>query len=641
MSGWLARWRRSVRIGTAAGILAVFAALPAIAEPRHGLSAFGDLKYAADFKHFDYVKPDAPKGGRLAMIGTAGRTTFDSFNDFILKGDAAQGLEYLFDTLMTRANDEPDAVYGLIAQSAEVAADKMSVTFVLRPEAKFADGTPVTAEDVAFSFDTLKAKGHPRFAIALRDVVKAEVTAPGTVRYTFKGSLTRDLPLIVAELPVLSKAFYTAHKFEESSLVKPLGSGPYAIGDFKPGTFVSYKRRADYWAKDLPVNVGRFNFDELRYDYYRDRTVELENLKSAQFDWREEFTSKDWATAYDIDAVKQGRLIRTTLPDERPSGAQGFFLNMRRDMFKDQRVREAFVLAFDFEWSNKNLFYGLYKRTSSFFENSDMKASGLPSPEELALLEPYRSTLSAAVFGEPVTPPVTDGSGNIRDNLRKARELLAAAGWTVTQEEAVDASCGFFCGLMKAVGLRSRNLVTVAKNAKGETLAPEFLIFEDGFERIIGPYIRNLAGLGIKASIRKVDPAQYERRMKSFDFDISIQRYSLRLTPGNELQSFWSSDAAKMDGSFNLAGIADPAVDALIEKVLAAKTRAELVTATRALDRVLRAGHYWVPHWYKASHNIAFWDKFSWPETKPKYDPGVIETWWYDDAKATKLAASR
>ncbi|MEI9899965.1 MAG: extracellular solute-binding protein [Hyphomicrobium sp.] len=496
----------------------------ASAEPRHGLSAFGDLKYPADFKHFEYVNPDAPKGGRLAMIGTAGRTTFDSFNNFILKGDAAQGLEYLYDSLMARAADEPDAVYGLIAESADLAPDKKSVVFKLRPEAKFADGTPVTADDVVFSFNTLKEKGHPNYQLTLRDVEKAEAVDPLTVRYTFKGELVRDLPLVVGELPVLPKAYYAAQPFDQTFLGKPLGSGPYALADFKPGTYVTYKRRPDYWAKDLPVNRGRFNFDELRYEYYRDRTLELEGLKAGNFDWREEFTSIDWATAYNIPSVKEGRLVRETLPDGRPSGAQGFFINLRRDKFQDSRVREALDLAFDFEWSNKNLFFDLYTRTQSYFENSDMKAMGPPSAEELVLLEPYRSQLPPDVFGEPYTPPATDGSGRDRGNLKRAHDLLAAAGY----------------------------------GDGGKKLDLEILIFESGFERIILPYIANLKRVGINASLRMVDPAQYERRLKSFDFDVAIQRYSLRLTPGVEVKSYWGSDAAKMDGSFNLSGSPTP-----------------------------------------------------------------------------------
>ena len=584
------------------------AAAPVLAEPRHGLSAFGDLKYPPDFSHFDYVNPGAPKGGRLSMIGTAGLTTFDSFNNYILKGDPAQGLAFLFDSLMTRALDEPDAVYGLVASSAEVTPDGKSVVFHMRPEAKFADGSPVTAEDAAFSFETLKEKGHPSLAIPLRDVVKAEALDPHTVRYTFEGDLTRDLPRIVATLPLLSKAYYTEHPFKQTSLDRPLGSGPYKIADFKPGTNVTYKRRPDYWAKDLNVNRGRFNFDELRYEYYRDRTLELEGLLSGIFDVREEFTSVNLATSYNVPAVKDGRLIRLTLPDDSPSGAQGFFINTRRDKFKDPRVREALGLAFDFEWSNKNLFFGLYDRTHSFFQNSDMMAAGPPSAEELKLLEPFRDRLPQEVFGKPYLPPVTDATGRNRENLRRAKELLNAAGFKDYQHPG-----------------------------EGKVLDVEILTFSPSFERIINPYIQNLKKIGINASLRRVDPAQYERRMKTFDFDVTTQRYTMNLTPSVELKSFWGSEAAGIDGSFNLAGISDPVVDALIDKVVAAKNRDELVTATRAVDRVLRTGHYWVPHWYKASHNLAFWNKFSRPSIKPKYDRGVITTWWFDPARAAEL----
>jgi microcin C transport system substrate-binding protein len=412
-----------------------------------------------------------------------------------------------------RAFDEPDAVYGLIAKTAEVADDGMSVTFALRPEAKFADGSALTADDLVFSFETLREKGHPRYRIALRDVEKAEALDPHTVRYTFKGSLVRDLPINVATLPVLSKAFYAANKFEETSLTPPLGSGPYAIADFKVGTYVLYKRRDNYWAKNLPVNRGRFNFAEIRFEYFRDRTAELTNLKSGSFDFREEFTSVDWATAYDIPAVSQGRMIKESLPDDTPSGAQGFFINTRRDKFKDLRVRKALGLAFDFEWTNRNLFYGIYQRTASFFENSPMKADGKPSPAELALLEPFRDKLTPDVFDAAVTPPVSDGSGTDRKLLREAARLLTDAGWQQKGAKRV--------------------------NARGEPLSVEILIFSPSFERIILPYIKNLKAIGIDASLRRVDPAQYERRVKSFDFDLTTERYSMRLTPGVELKTFW------------------------------------------------------------------------------------------------------
>lgn len=605
------------RIRSAAACVAVVSALGMLtqsafaSQPRHGLSAFGELKYPADFAHFEYVNPAAPKGGELSMIGSGGRITFDSFNAFILKGDAAQGLEYLFDSLMVRANDEPDAVYGLVAASAELADDARSVTFRLRPEARFADGSPLTAADLVFSFETLKAKGHPNYGMSLRDVTQAEAIDPLTVRYTFKGDLLRDLPLTVATLPILSKSYYATRSFEETTLEPPLGSGPYKIGAWKPGSFVRFDRRDDYWAKDLAVNAGRFNFNHLKYEYYRDRTAELTSLKAGNFDFREEFTSIDWATAYDIPAVREGRLMRETLPDDTPSGAQGFFINTRRDKFKDVRVREALSLAFDFEWTNKNLFFGLYTRTASYFENSPLKAAGPPSAEELALLEPYRDKLSPAVFSEPVSPPVSDGSGGDRKLLRRAAQLLDEAGF-------------------KQAGAQR-------SNAKGEPLTLEILIFSESFERIIAPYLKNLRAIGVDASMRRVDPAQYERRVKSFDFDMVTQRYSMRLTPGVELKSFWGSEAARTDGAYNLAGIADPVVDALIDKVMAAKTRAELDVAARAADRVLRAGHYWVPHWYKAAHNLAYWNKFARPATKPKYARGVIDTWWYDPERAKQL----
>jgi microcin C transport system substrate-binding protein len=575
------------------------------------LSAFGDLKYAADFTHFGWVNPNAPKGGRLATIGTAALTTFDSFNNFILKGDPAQGLELLFDSLMTRATDEPDAVYGLVARSAELAADRKSVIFRLRSEAKFADGSPITADDVAFTFATLKEKGHPNYRVLLRDVSQVEVVDPATVRYIFTGTQIRDLPLTVASLPILSKAYYATHDFEQTTLEPPLGSGPYKLGEFRQGAFVSYRRRADYWAKDLPVTRGRFNFEEIRYEYYRDRTAALESFKAGAYDLREEFTSRDWATGYDVPAVRQGRIALSTLPDENPSGAQGFFLNTRRAKLADVRVRKALDYAFDFEWTNKNIFYGLYKRTESFFENSDMKAAGKPSPAELALLEPFRAQLPAEVFEAPYTAPVSDGSGQDRKLLREAARLLSEAGYEVKGGKRVDAN--------------------------GEVLNLEFLITDPVSERILLPYVKNLEALGIGASVRRIDPAQYERRVKSFDFDVVTTRYVLRLTPGAEMRNFWGGEAAKTEGSFNLAGINHAAIDALIAKAVEAKSREELVTATRALDRVLRAGHYWVPQWYKSAHNIAYWDKFARPELKPRYDRGIIDSWWYDADKAAKL----
>ena len=601
------------KLALLAGLL-LASASAAADNGKHGLSAFGELKYPPDFKHFEWVNPDAPKGGRLSTIGTAALTTFDSFNAFILKGDAAQGLGSLFDSLMTRAPDEPDALYGLVALSAEVAPDRGSVVFRLRPEAKFADGSALTADDVVFTFNILKEKGHPMYRVGLKDVVKAEAIDPHTVRYTFTGTETRDLPLAVAGLSILSKAYYATREFDQTTLTPPLGSGPYKIGEFRQGTLVSYKRRDDYWAKDLPVNRGRHNFEEVRYEYYRERTAALENFKAGVLDLREEFTARDWATAYDIPAIKDGRMLRVVLPDGTPSGAQGYFLNTRRSKLGDIRVRKALDYAFDFEWTNKSIFYGLYQRTESFFENSDMKATGKPGPAELTLLEPFRGQLPAEVFEEPYRPPVSDGSGQDRKLLREAGRLLDEAGWKVKDGKRV--------------------------NAKGEVFELEFLIVDPSMERVLTPYVKNLQAIGLSPTIRRVDAAQYERRVKSFDFDVVTTRYTLRLTPGVELRNIWGSEAAKTEGSYNLAGISDPVIDALILKVMAAKSREELNAATKALDRVLRAGHYWVPHWFKAAHHVAYWDKYGRPAVKPRYDRGIIDTWWYDAEKAGKIKSN-
>ena len=600
-------------LGSAVLLLLACLAAPADAsEPKHGLSAFGDLAYPPDFTHFAYANPDAPKGGTFSLVGWGGVTTFNSLNNYILKGDAAQGLELLFDTLMTRAADEPDAVYGLVAESAEVADDRMSVTFHLRPEAHFADGTELTADDVVFSFDALKEKGHPLYHQMLEDVVKAEALDPRTVRYTFKGELVRDLPLTVAGLPIFSKAYYSTHPFDETTLDPPLGSGPYIVDSLEQGRTIVYRRNPNYWAKDLPVNRGRFNFDKIRFEYFRDRTAGMEAFKAGTYDFREEFTSKVWATEYNFPAIQDGKVKKEVLPDETPSGTQGFFLNTRREPLNDIRVRKALDLAFDFDWANRNLFYGLYTRTESYFENSPMKAEGPPSDPERALLTRLGVPVSEEALGVAYVPPKSDGSGQDRKLLVEAGKLLDEAGWTV------------------------KNGVRV--NAKGEPLKLEILYFEDVFERLIAPYVTNLKLLGIDALLRMVDPAQYQQRLKNFDFDITTERYQMRNTPGVELRSYFGSAAAKTDGSLNLAGISDPAVDALIERVIAAKSRDELNIAARALDRVLRAGHYWVPHWYKPSFTIAYWDKFSRPDIKPRFDRGILDTWWYDKAKAAKLA---
>jgi microcin C transport system substrate-binding protein len=592
--------------------IAIFCAMlfqtpSSLAEPKHGLSVFGDLKYPATFTHFDYVNPDAPKGGRMALIGPVPSDTFDSFNGYILKGDPAQGTALMFDTLMDRAMDEPDAVYGLVAQTADLAADRKSIVFELRPEAKFADGSALTSEDVCESFRLLSTLGHENIRLTIKDVEACEAPAPRTVRYRFKGDGTRDLPLGIAILPIFSKAYYATHDFAKSSLDEPLGSGPYKIKGYRTGEHVTYGRRADYWAKDLPVNRGRYNFDDVRFDYFRERTSGLEALKSGVIDLREEYTSRDWATAYDFPALKDGRVKKTVLPDDTPSGAQGYFFNLRRTKFQDIRVRRAFNLAFDFEWTNKNLFYGSYERTASFFEASPLKAEGLPPDDERAILEPMRTTLRPEVFLAPELPPVSDGSGQDRKLLRKASELLDQAGWS--------------------------NVNGFRKNAKGETLSAEFLIESPTYERILAPYIKNLKLLGVDASIRIIDDAQYQSRREAFDYDILSSRFASGATPGTDLRVFFGTASANAPGSFNVSGVASPAIDALIEQVVSADTRKHLDIAGRALDRVLRAEDFWVPNWHKGSYWIAHWNRFGWPAIKPKYDRGIVDTWWYDSAK--------
>ncbi len=595
----------------AAMLAGVGAAQAAEGVERHGLSAFGDLKYPADFPHFAYVNPQAPKGGAFSLIGPTAAynqsfQTFNSLNGYILRGDGAQGLALVFDSLMTRAEDEPDGLYGLVASSVSIAEEGRLYRFTLRPQARFHDGTPLTAEDVVFSLETLKRQGHPLIRQALQEFSGAEAEGPGVVLLRFSAQRARDVPLYAASLPIFSRAYYSARKFDETTLDPPLGSGPYKVGRFEVGRFVEYERVRDYWAADLPVNRGRFNFDTVRYEYFRDREVGFEAFKARAYLYRQEFTSRAWATQYDFPAVKDGRVKREVLPDNTPSGAQGWFFNTRRPKFYDRTVREAVALAFDFEWTNKNLMFGQYDRTVSFFQNSDLMAQGKPSPAEEKLLAPYRERLPEEVFGEPYVPPVTDGSGQDRAQLRRAAALLKEAGYVVQQGRLVD--------------------------GKGQPLTIEFLDDDGAFERHTSRFIGNLKVLGIEATFRIVDPAQYQARLKDFDFDMVVRRYSVSLNPGEELRAYFGSEAARTRGSNNISGISDSAVDGLITVALAAQTRPELVTACRALDRVLRAGRYWVPQWYKPSHWLAYWDVFGRPPTPPKYDTGVLDTWWHTPA---------
>ncbi len=585
----------------------------------HGLSGFGDLKYPRDFRHFEYVDPNAPKGGVFSETVTSRQynqnfLTFNTLNSFILKGDAARGMELTFATLMVSATDEPDAMYGLVARTVRVSPDGLVYRFALRPEARFHDGTRLTARDVAFSFDLLKEKGHPNIQQRLREMAGVEALDDQTLVVRFAEKRARDVPLFVAGLPIFSRAYYTAHNFDETSLETPLGSGSYKVGRFEPGRYIEYQRVADWWGAALPVSVGLNNFDTLRYEYYRDRDVGFEGFTAKSYLFREEFTSRTWATRYDFPAIRDGRVKRDDLPDDTPSGAQGWFINLRRPKFANPQLRLALNYAFDFEWTNKSLMYGSYLRTQSVFQNSDMMAKGPPSPEELVLLEPWRGRVPDQVFGEPFEPPVSDGSGQDRALLRKGSQILSDAGFPIKGGKRV--------------------------NAKGEPITFEFLIDEPTFEPHHMPFIKNLRTLGIEATLRIVDPVQYRARVDDFDFDVTVDRFGFSTIPGDSLRVYFSSLAAATKGSQNLAGIADPAIDALIDKIIAAQTRAELVTAARALDRVIRSGYYWVPHWYKASHRVAYWDVFGHPPTKPRYSRGIPETWWYDRDKAAKLEKS-
>ena len=592
--------------------------LPVAAQDaeRHGMSAFGDLGYPANFANFKYVEVNAPKGGVYSeIVSSRGYNgsflTFNSLNAYILKGEGALGMDYTFAPLMVRAGDEPDAMYGLAARSVLVSDNGLTYRFTLRPEAKFHDGTPLTAQDVAWSVTTLKDKGHPIITQLLRDCQGAEALDERTVVVRFAEKRARDVPLFVASLPIFSRAYYGRQNFDESTLNIPLGSGPYKVGRFEVGHFIEFERIKDWWGADLPVERGLNNFDTIRYEYYRDREVGFEGFTAKNYLFREEFTSRTWATRYDFPAFRDGRVKRTVLPDATPSGAQGWFMNLRREKFKDRRLREALIDAFDFEWTNRNIMYGSYDRTQSIFENSPMKAIGKPSDAEVTLLEPFRSELPDEVFGEPYVPPVTDGSGQDRRWLRRGAQLLNDAGFAI------------------------KNGKRVMPNGRPITI--EFLIDEPTFQPHHLPYIKNLSTLGIDASLRIVDPVQYRARVDGFDFDITVERFSFSSTPGDSLRTYLSSQAAATKGSQNLGGIADPAVDKLIDVIIAANTREEMVTACRALDRVIRAGRYWIPHWYKASHWIAYWDVFNRPAAQPRYFRGIPDTWWYDRGKAAKL----
>lgn len=620
--------RDSLRIGAAgaaafavtrAGLRAAGAATgePAMSE-RHGLSIFGDLDLPPNFAHLPYVDPMAPKGGeiRLQLTATSGNQnflTFNTLNVFNLRGDGAAGVPASFDSLMAGSANEPDALYGLVARAVEVSADKNTYRFLLRKGPRFFDGTPLTAHDVKFSIEILRDKGHPSFWIPLRhDLASVEAEGDDVLVVTLKPGHSRDVILFIAGLPIFSAAFYAKVPFDEVSLVPPLGSGPYKVGAFSQGKYITMERVPDYWGKDLPINVGTNNFDRIRYEYYADRTLAFEGFKTGAFTFHEEFTSRIWATGYDFPAVRDGRVKKEVLPDNFPNGTQGWFVNTRQPKFRDPRVREALGYAFDFRWTNANIMYGAYKRTVSYFQNSPMAAAGSPDAAELKYLEPLRARLSPEVFGPVYLPPEGDGSGSDRTLLHKGLDLLLSAG-------------------CKRQG---QHLAL----PDGTPLTIEFLYSDPALEPHTLPFIRNLKLLGIDANIRVVDPAQYKQRTDRFDFDIVTERFGFGLTPGASMRDVFGSEAARISGSRNLCGIADPALDTLIEQAVVAPDRETLTVLCRCIDRVLRANHYWVPMWNKTAHTVAFWDLFGAPQTSAKYGLNVLATWWYDENKAKKTA---
>ncbi|WP_457650410.1 extracellular solute-binding protein [Profundibacter sp.] len=583
----------------------------------HGISTFGELKYPADFPYFDYVNPDAPKGGEFSTWGFG---TFDSLTPYILKGNPATLSTAFFDTLMTGNLDEPDAMYGLVAETIEYPEDRSWAIFHMRPEAKFSDGTPVRAEDVVFSFEVLRDKGSPTYKVLFKDFEKVEALDDLTVKFTFAAdAIKRELPMTAAGIPIFSKAYYATRDFAESTLEPPLGSGAYELLSVDAGRSVAYKRRDDYWARDLPVNVGQNNFDVIKVEYFADYTAAFEAFKGGAYGFREEFLSKLWATGYDFPAIEKGWVIKEELPDGNPAGTQGFWFNLRRPQLQDPLVRQAISMAFNFEWSNKSLFYGLYQRTDSFWENSDMQAEGMPSEAELALLKPLRADIPESVFTEPAFVPAVSKADRVSDRklLRRAGKLLDQAGWTVGDD-----------------GFRY--------NDKGQKLTIEILNDGPSFERIINPYVENLKRLGVNAVYTRVDAAQAQDREKNFDFDVVTRRYSMSETPGIELHGIFGTSTADLKGSNNISGVKNPAVDSLIKTIEGAKSREELTTAVKALDRVLRAMHIWVPQWYKAKHNIAYYNMFERPykDNPPKTSLGEMSIWWYNPEKAAALKAA-
>ncbi|WP_417222721.1 extracellular solute-binding protein [Amphritea sp.] len=574
------------------------------APPQHGLSMYGDLKYPPEFQHFDYVNVDAPKGGTASQDAIG---TFDSFNPFIIKGAAADGIGMIYDSLLTRAQDEAFSLYGLLAESLEVADDRSWIIFNINPKARFSDGQPVTAEDVIYSFKLLREQGSPFYQSYYREISSIEALSERRVKFSFSARENRELPLIVGEVSILPKHYWEQRDFSQPSLDVPIGSGPYVIDSFDAGRTINYKRNPDYWAADLPVNRGRFNFDNLRYDYYKDGNVALEAFKGGEYDFRQETSSKQWATGYKGSVFDEGKIITRNIIHENPTGMQAFILNTRKPYFADSRVRQALAYAFDFEWTNKNIFYNAYTRTHSFFSNSEMAARALPTAEELRILEPIRDQVPAEVFTEVYQAPTTNGDGKTRGQLRSALRLLKSAGWALKD--------GLLLG------------------SDGKQMTFEILLVQPAFERIVAPFSRNLERMGIKPTVRVIDASQYINRVRSFDFDIIVSGFGQSSSPGNEQREYWHSSTADQPGSRNMIGIKNPAVDYLVEQLIQAPNREQLVLRTRALDRVLQWNHYVIPQYHINSYRVAYWDKFGYPAVHPKYSLG-FDTWWVKPDKA-------
>ena len=587
-------------------MLVLFLPVNSPAAPAMGMGY--EPKYPADYSHFDYVNPNAPKQGKLTMMGLG---TFDSLNPYLLKGLSAGGMGILvFESLLEKSLDEPFSEYGLIADDFFLAEDGLSATFHVNPLARFSNGDAITAEDVKYSFDILMSKeSHPQFRVYYADVRSATVLDRLTVRFDFKNK-NREMHMIIGEIPVFSRKWAGEQSFDKTSDIRPVASGPYIVDKYERGKTIEYIKNPDYWARDLPVRKGMFNYDQITYKYYKDSTIALEAFKAGEFDFFFENYSKRWARSHNGAQYDSGQIIKTELTHKNNAGMQGFAFNTRRDKFSDVRVRRALSLAYDFEWANDKLFYNQYVRAGSYFSNSELAAQGLPEGKELALLEKFRDQLPAEVFTKYWQPATTLPPDSLRNNLIQARDLLAEAGWTIQDG--------------------------VLKNQQGEAFTLDILLVQPGFDRIIAPYAHNLKKLGIETSYRKVDSSLYKRRLDSFEFDMVVTSFSSSVSPGNELMNMFHSTSAELKGSNNLPGISNAVVDALVLNIVQAKDREEVVTASRALDRVLLYGEYLVPNWYINVHRIAYWDKFGVPETQPLYYEPIswlLKAWWIKDVE--------